>query len=394
MKKKILFVMSNLDCGGAEKALLSLLETIDYTKYEVDLFLFKHQGLFFGKLPKQVNLLNEPGPYKYFDMSIKAAVVHALKRGRPKLALGRVLAGYIFRVEQHPARREQRTWKYVSHALPKLTKQYDAAIGYLEKNPVYFAIEKVKATKKIGYVHNDYDKLGMDPAMDRSYFSQLDHLVTVSDECGKVLENRFPDMKSKVSVIHNIVSPEVIHKMAMEKIDWGKKTGFRIVSVGRLNLQKGFDMAVEACKRLVQLGYDLTWYVIGEGEERSSLEDSIKESGLEGTFNLLGLRENPYPYINQADIYVQPSRFEGKSIAIDEAKILQKPIVVTNFSTAGDQIQSGENGLIVEMNAEALSMGIKQMLDDVKLRSVFAKQLAEEKLGTESEIEKLYQLLG
>lgn len=393
MKKKLLFVMNNLDCGGAEKALLSLLETIDYSKYEVDLFLFKHQGLFFNKLPKQVNLLIEPSYYKLFDMPIKAATIHSLKRGRPILALNRILAGYIFRKETHPARREQRTWKYVSLSLPQLEKQYDAAIGYLEKNPVYFVVEKVKAIKKIGYIHNDYDKLGMDPVIDRSFFVKLDHLVTVSDECGKVLENRFIDLKAKVKVIQNIVSPEVIHKMALEKINWDKTTKFRIVSVGRLNDQKGFDMAVEACNFLIKLGYDLNWYVLGEGEERNRLERSIKQFGLEDKFILLGLQENPYPYIMQADIYVQPSRFEGKSIAIDEAKILHKPIIVTQFTTAGDQIQSSENGLIVEMNAEAIGKGIKQLLDDNELRHKFAERLANENLGTESEIEKLYQLL-
>lgn len=392
MKKKILFIMGSLTCGGAEKSLISLLETIDYSRYEVDLYLFRHSGLFLKQIPVQVNLLPEPQAYQYFDMSIKLALIKMIKLRRFGLAARRIIAGYLFRAEKIPAIREQRTWKHVSYSLPLLSKQYDVAIGYLEKNPIYFAIDKAKATKKIGVIHTEYDKLGMDPKLDRKYFDRLDHLITVSDECGRVLENRFPDLKSKVRIIHNIVSPEVIHKLAMESIGDDRKSEFRIVSTGRLIELKGFDMAIEACRRLVDSGYNLKWYVIGEGDERSKLEHSIRDKGLENIFILMGLKENPYPHIKQADIYVQPSRFEGKSIAIDEAKILHKPIVVTNFSTASDQIESGKNGLIVEMNAQALSDGIKQLLDNVQLRNQFAERLAGERLGTESEIEKLYEL--
>ncbi|MDG0791777.1 glycosyltransferase [Cohnella ginsengisoli] len=394
MKTSILFVMNKLTVGGAEKALISLLETIDYSKYDVDLFLFKHEGLFMNKLPPQVHLLPEPPLYAYFDMSIKKAIMGALKKGKPLLAIFRVLVGYLFRTDKRPAVREQRSWKYVSHALPKLTKNYHVAIGYLEKNPIYYIIDKVNAARKLGYVHNDYNKLGMDPELDKKYFAKLNFIVTVSEECGSVLKERFPQYADKVRVIQNIVSAEVIRRMAAEKAEWNENgdTAFRIVSVGRLNEQKGFDLAVEACKLLRDAGCDLKWYVIGEGEERGKLEALIKQKGLENNFILLGLRENPYPYVKEADIYVQPSRFEGKSIAIDEAKILHKPIVVTDFSTVRDQIASERNGLIVKMNAQAISEGVRRLLEDAGLRAAFASRLAEETLGTESEIKKLYQL--
>ncbi|SFB29882.1 Glycosyltransferase involved in cell wall bisynthesis [Cohnella sp. OV330] len=394
MKTSILFVMNKLTVGGAEKALISLLETIDYSKYDVDLFLFKHEGLFMNKLPPQVHVLPEPPLYSYFDMSIKKAIMGALKKGKPLLAIFRVLVGYIFRTDKRPAVREQRSWKYVSHALPKLTKNYHVAIGYLEKNPIYYIIDKVNADRKLGYVHNDYNKLGMDPELDKKYFAKLDFIITVSEECGSVLKVRFPQYEDKVRVIQNIVSAEVIQRMAAEKAEWNGNgdAAFRIVSVGRLNEQKGFDLAVEACKLLRDAGFDLKWYVIGEGEERGKLEALIKLKGLENNFILLGLRENPYPYVKEADVYVQPSRFEGKSIAIDEAKILHKPVVVTDFSTARDQIASECNGIIVKMNAQAISEGVRRLLEDAGLRAAFASRLAEEHLGTESEIKKLYRL--
>lgn len=393
MKKKLLFIMNNLNCGGAEKSLLSLLQTVDYSSYDVDLYLFKHEGIFLNKLPAQVNVLEEPPLYRYFDMSMKNAVLDCLRKGRVVLALSRILAGYIFYTEKNPARREQRVWKYLSQALSAIPVNYDAAIGYLEKNPVYFGIEKVRAAKKLGYIHNDYDKLQMDPGLDMKYFEQLDHLVTVSDKCGEVLERRFPQFKSKVEVIHNIVSPALIRQMAEESTEVFQQNSKTIVSIGRLNYQKGFEMAIQACKSLIDRGYDIKWYVIGEGEDRTKLEQQIEQEQLQNHFYLIGLKENPYPYIKEADIYVQPSRFEGKSIAIDEAKILNKPIVVTNFSTAKDQIVHMQNGIIVDMNAAALAEGIVQVMENDQLRSDLVEQLAKEDLGTESEIEKLYALI-
>lgn len=393
MKRKLLFIMNNLNCGGAEKSLLSLLQTIDYSRYDVDLYLFKHEGIFLNKLPEQVNILEKPAFYTYFDMPIKKAVIDCLKKGRFDLAVSRVFAGYIFYTEKNPARREQRVWKYLSRALPAIPNQYDAAIGYLEKNPVYFGIEKVRATKKLGYIHNDYDKLQMDPDIDAKYFKHLDHLVTVSDICGEVLEQRFPQFKSKIRVIQNIVSPSLINKMAVEHTDVFKNKCITLVSIGRLNYQKGFEMAVKSCKSLVDKGYKIKWYVIGEGEDRSKLEQLIAQHQLQDHFYLVGIKENPYPYIREADIYVQPSRFEGKSIAIDEAKILKKPIIVTNFSTAKDQITHNQNGLIVDMNAAALTEGIIRVIENDHLRISLIEKLSKESLGTESEIEKLYALI-
>jgi glycosyltransferase involved in cell wall biosynthesis len=393
MKKKILFIMNSLTCGGAEKALISLLETMDYSKYCVDLYLFKHEGLFFNKIPKEVNLLMEPYEYKYFDMPIKGAIKDCIINGRLKIALSRLNAGYIFKSEKNAAICEQRVWKYVAKSLKDLkNEQYDVAIGYLEKNPIYFCVDKVNANKKIGFIHNDYDHLGMDPDIDTNYFDKLDHIVTVSEECANVLKERFPAYRHKVEIMYNIVSPRIINKMSLDKVDMNK-IGTKIVSVGRLNYQKGFELALYACKKLVNHGYEIKWYIIGEGEERFKLEKLIEDNNLQDIFILLGIKKNPYPFVKEADIYVQPSRFEGKSIAIDEAKILHKPIVVTNFSTAKDQINNKENGLIVEMDSDSLFEGIKEVIDNQELRGKLIKNLAKERLGTEAEIEKLYSLI-
>ncbi|MFD0961406.1 glycosyltransferase [Paenibacillus chungangensis] len=392
---KLLFVMNNLHCGGAEKALVSLLQTIDYSRYEVDLLLFKHEGIFLQQLPEEVNTLRGLEGFEYFDMSLRAALMDCLAKFKFGTAISRLQAGFVFKQERNAARREQRVWKYISRTLPKLQKHYDAVIGYLEKNPVYFGIEKVSASKKIGFIHNDYEKLGMDPALDQSHFGKLDYLITVSAACGEVLERLFPQYVDKIKVMHNIISPSTVRKMSMQPTPaLPNVQGWKIVSTGRLHPQKGFDLAIAACRQLVDSGCDVHWYIIGEGQERERLEAMISQYGLQERFVLLGLQENPYPLIRMADIYVQPSRFEGKPVAVDEAKILGKPIVVTNFSTASDSIASMKNGLIVEMSEEALAGGIKKLLLNETLQQSFTKELQQEDLGTESEVEKLYELIS
>ncbi|MGG4489218.1 glycosyltransferase [Metabacillus idriensis] len=392
MKKKILFIMPNLNCGGAEKALISLLETLDFSIYDVDLYLFKHEGLFFNKIPKEVNILPEQNGFYLFDMPFKKAIKKSFENKDYKSIIARIGAGYIFKTEQNRARCEQRVWRYMSTTFNKIKKEYDIAIGYLEKNSIFFCVDKVSAKRKLGFIHNDYIQLGMDPKIDCKYFEKLDFLVTVSEQCSEVLKQNFPKYVNKIEVMQNIISESMIQKMSLENINTNTEC-INIVTIGRLTYQKGYDLAIKTCKELVEKGFNVVWKVIGEGEERLNLEKMIKENNLENSFLLIGIKENPYPYIRHADIYVQTSRFEGKSIAIDEAKILHKPIVVTNFSTVKDQILHNHNGLIVEMNFKAIAKGIEKLIIEEELRKKIILALTKENNGTEHEIEKFYKLI-
>ncbi|MEV5025990.1 glycosyltransferase [Paenibacillus sp. LPE1-1-1.1] len=397
MKKNLLFVIPSLNSGGGEKSLVNLLSQIDFDQYEVDLFLLNHEGLFMELLPKQVRVLPLPVAFQIFGKSLAESVQQFLSRGNLMLALNRIMFSVKNRSNKQTSIGEQNSWKYLASSLLPLSQTYDAAIGFLEKTSIYFCVEKVHAGKKIGWIHTDYDKLGMNPDFDIHYFKQLDHIVTVSEECSNILKRRFPMQAPKVNVIHNIVSPSVIKSMADKEHQdvYGRKEDEAVIlSVGRLNHEKGFEMAIAACKILVDRGYNIQWNIIGEGKERETLLSLIAELGLEKHFKLLGLKSNPYTYIKQSDIYVQTSKFEGKSIAIDEAKILNKPIVITRFNTAKDQINDGIDGLIVDMDAEAIASGIEKLLTDQSLSLTMVEQLSRQKLGTEEEIMKLYQLLA
>ncbi|MEK3881790.1 glycosyltransferase [Paenibacillus sp. PL2-23] len=397
MRKNLLFVMPSLSAGGGERSLINLLSHIDYEKYNVDLFLFSHRGLFYELLPQQVNVLPLPPHYVMFSNLLPVSIGSFIAEGKPVLALNRLLYAISNRSYQNVARSEQASWRYLAPSIDPIPETYDVAIGYLEKTSIYFCIDKVTAKKKIGWVHTDYDKMGMDPEYDRKYFQQLDHIVTVSDECANVLKVRFPEQTSKVQIIHNIVSPFLIREMAsLEKHDiYNRKTDeIMILSIGRLHSDKNFELAISACKELVDRGFKVQWHIIGEGEDRDKLQKQINELEINHCFHLLGLKSNPYPYLQQADIYVQTSRFEGKSIAIDEAKILNKPIVITNFSTAQDHIADGIEGIIANMTPSEVAGAIGKIIENHQLRERFREHLSTMEFGTESEINKLYQLIG
>jgi glycosyltransferase involved in cell wall biosynthesis len=392
-KKDILFIMNNLHCGGAEKSLVSLLQIIDYSKYNIDLLLFKKEGVFLDKLPKEVTVLEAPIEYSYFDMSIKSAIYQCFKKGRFDIILNRILAVSVLKTEKNPAVREQKMWKFLSPCLSVLEKKYDVAIGYLEKTPNYFCVDKTKAAKKIAWIHTNYSNMGMQPKYDIPYFKKCNTIVTISSECASDLHNRFPQFSEKIKVIQNIVSPSVIQLMAKSKIDETINFENAIISVGRLSREKGADLAIEACNILKEKNIPFTWIFIGDGSQRNELETLVANYQLQNHVLFLGTKDNPYSYIKRASIYAQTSRFEGKSIALDEAKILQKPIVITNFSTATTQITHLQNGFIADMNPEAIVNGIIEVLQNKALQEVFQTNLSKEKLGTEAEIEHFYQLL-
>lgn len=387
--------MPGLDAGGGEKSLVSLLNSIDWQLYQADLILFNPSGIFLKLLPPQINVIVLENDYATFTQPLHKSVLAFVKKGKWGLAYHRLAFTLKQRSHKNNAIAEQQSWKNLRKAIPEICQRYDAAIAFLEKTSVYFVVDCISATRKIGFIHNEYKALGLNAAFDLPYFEKLDVVATVSAQCQNVLQQVFPDQQHKVKVMHNIVSASLIEKMANAPIHINTSKPV-LLSIGRLHPQKGFDLAVEAAAILKQKNIDFIWYVIGEGAERKWLENRISDLELHQHFILLGLKENPYPYIKAAEIVVQSSRYEGKSIAIDEAKILAKPIIVTNFSTAKDQIVHNHNGIICEMDAENLALAIQNLLNDQALQAELSLHLRQEKqaLSTENEIAAFYQMLN
>ncbi len=397
MKKNILFVMESMNSGGGEKSLLSLLQLFDYEKYDVDLLLFNPSGLFFGMLPPEVNVISMGSEYELFSLPLAQSVKSFIFKGKISLAAKRILYSRVVNsVKGSSLSRDQLSWKYLRSAISAPTKKYDAAIGYLEGKPNFFIADCVDANVKIGYIHNDYRKLQLDPEFDKKVFDKIDYIATVSEECKTVLENIFENSKGKFRVIYNITSPkslEIMSNETPEEFDGicNKKV---LLTIGRISQQKGYDIAIDAAEILDKKGYDFKWFSIGKGELHGEFEQRIEEKNLQDKFIFLGERANPYPYLKNCDIYVQSSYYEGKSIAIDEAKCFAKPIVATKFTTVHDQLADGETALLAEIDAASVADKIEQLLTDENIAEKLTENLRREKHGNEEETEKFYALLG
>ncbi len=389
MKKKILFIIPTLKSGGAEKSLVTLLQLFDYDKYDVTLFLFRKEGIFLNMVPENVKIIHGGENYSLFDGDAVNAVKHFLKKGRIDLAFARVLYGLALR-KKDGFKKESALWQWLKKSVDYPKGHFDCVIGYLEGTADLLASE-IDADKKIGYMHSFLDKTDLDKKYFGNMIDSFDEFVAVSQSCKDNLEKLKPGYKN-FSVIHNIISPGVINGLASESVP-SFEGGTSILTVGRLSYEKGFDIAVDCCRLLKEKGVDFCWYHIGTGPLKESIEKTISDTDLKNEIRLLGEKPNPYPYIKMCDIYVQPSRHEGKSIAVDEAKALNKPIVVTDFPSVYDQIQHGVNGIICKTNPTALAEGVISLIDNYDLCQKLSAGLSEEKIGNEDEINKLYELI-
>lgn len=396
MKKNLLFVIPSLSPGGGEKSLVNLLNHIDYNLYNVDLYLFKKTGIFINSVPKEVKILNSSDKFSAFSKGLFYSLFYLLKNKEFELIFHRLLFSINYRRIKNKNVAEQYTWKQLSKFIDVIEQEYDVAIGYLEKSSLYYTIDKVKAHMKVGWVHTNYTNSGMKSNLDESYFNKLNSIITVSEECASSLTKEFPESKNKIRLVYNIVSPSFINflsKECIQDLNNFKNDYINIVTVSRLSYEKGIDLALKSCAILIRKGYKIKWFIVGEGPERKLLEKLIKKFDIEEYFYLLGIKENPYPYLKKADIYVQPSRYEGKSIAIDEAKILHKPIIVTNFETAKDQINDKVNGVIVPMDERGIAEGIISLIKNEVFMKQLTSNLKEETHGNEKEVNKFYEII-
>lgn len=395
MKKKLLFVIPALDLGGAEKSFVNLLNSIDYLTYDVDAFIMTRTGLFLDMVPNEVNLLPLSQDFSDFSISLPKSFMAFLKRGKFNLIYQKLAFTIFNRIHQNPVTKEQKSWKYLKHFFSVQPKEYDVAISYLEKTSGYYVIEKTNAKKKIGWIHTDLEALKIDFAIEKKYLERFDILVTVSEGLSERLSNKLPEYADKIKTVENINSKKIIDSLASKKTEIPfEDNSVNIIYVGRLAQEKGLFNALDAMEILIKKGYTVNWYLIGSGNKKNELEMAAIGKGIQNNVHFLGVQSNPYPYIKAADIFILTSFYEGKSISLEEAKILHKPIVVTNFSSAIDQIEHGKTGLIAEMNAESVAENIEKFINDSELRNQFTENLKNNVSGNETEVQKLYRLLN
>lgn len=379
--------------GGAEKSLVNLLNLIDYKKYAVDLLLFKQEGLFLTQIPKEVRLLPLTSSLRYaykIDMGMFGSL-SGFKTGMLRL-MGTVVCKMIYKEKAG----QQRWVKCYKHCLPNLEGKYDVAVGFLEGEASYYVIDKVNAKKKILWIHNDFNEIkkNEDTKIYEYYFQKADSVVSISDKCVQILKQNYPALVNKFYCLPNLTSGSLLKKMSEEfEVSEFEKNQFNVLSIGRLTRQKGYDFAIDAMKILKEKYSDIHWWIIGAGELEEQLKKQVKGNELEEYITFLGLKANPYPYIRSCDLLVQPSRWEGKSVVLDEAKILAKPILATNYSTIKDQLKDKKEGLITDISPNSIAEGIAKLREDSRLYNSIQSYLDKHEYGNEREVAQYYKLL-
>ena len=398
--KKVLFVINTLGCAGAETALIELLKSLDEKEYELSLYVLMGQGEMIDKIPENVKLLND----HYCKDSVlskqgKQAMMKTVWRSFWEN--GNVFGKFAYIVRTFSAMRrtgkfqpDKILWRVISDGSPRFKETYDLAVAYLEGGSTYYVADHVKAKKKAAFIHIDYESSGYTRGMDRNCFDKMDRIFTVSDEVKKHFLNVYPKYQDKVKVFHNIINQDEIRRKAEEETGFEDHfDGVRLLTVGRLTYQKAYDIAIDAMKLIKDRGYKVRWYILGEGSERPALEKKVKELGLEKEFLMPGAASNPFPYYKQADIYVHATRFEGKSIAIQEAQTLGCAIIASDCNGNREQIVQEKDGLLCQLNPESIAEAVISLVEDRDKRIRLGNAAKEKDIVHKGEIQLLLELM-
>ena len=399
MKQRIFVSIHYLEIGGAETSLIGLLNAIDYTRYEVDLFVYSHRGELMRWIPESVRLLPEIRKYA----QIERPLMEVLKDGYWDMVMARLWARFRFRryARRNRLREASAVFQYVFDAvtplLPSLYAwgEYDLAISFL--TPHNIVAKKVKAKKKIAWIHTDYTKVSVNVEKELPVWSRYDCIVSISPDVTRTFLSVFPSLQDKIVEIANILSPAFVRQRAMEQVDgtWMRQREgqTKLLSVGRYSYQKNFDNVPDILRRIRMKGIEACWFLIGYGGDEGLIRKKIEEAGMQEHVVLLGKQENPYPYMKACDVYVQPSRYEGNSVTVREAQMLCKPIVITDYPTANSQVKNGIDGVIVPLENEACAEGIVRFIQDKALQSSIVSYLSSHDYGNEGEVEKIERLV-
>ena len=397
--KKVLFVINTLGGAGAEKALLELLKRFPENEYEVLLYVLLAQGELIHQVPEQVKILNQ----SYSDASVlskkgkhilnRQIFKRLFMRGAIFKNLGYMLKNMAEMLKKGKLYPDKLLWRVMADSAQVIDGHYDMAVAFLEGGSTYYIHDHIRADRKVTFLHVDYSYAGYSRSLDRDCYLNFDRVFTVSDEVKKHFIKYYPQYQNKVAVFHNMLDYKKITSRAKEAGGFTDSyDGIRLLTVGRLAYQKAYDIAIDAMKIIKNSGCRARWYVLGEGSEREMLEKKIAQLGLQKDFLLLGAVENPYPYYAQADIYVHATRFEGKSIAIQEAQILGCPVIASDCNGNREQIENGIDGILCSLTPEAIADSIKELIADPRKREKYAKRAQNRNTQNNDELDLLLNM--
>lgn len=370
MKKKLIFITEALWIGGIETALINLLNRLDYDRYDVTCLILRDEQDMAARItprcrfivsdrrravsfkePYRYNriytLMEEPQNASKFRRLIWRALVLLLRAPEAKLYAS-----------------------YVKHQLGR--EHFDTAVIYSDRT-AETAVRAINADKFLMFYHHG--------AMRKEYhdtygYRKSEHIIAVSDALAQKLRAYRHRYNEKIISVNNLIDIDGVRAKSLESPEiYFPKDRFNIVSCGRLSPAKGMDLAINACSLLTKNGCtNISWWIVGGGPEESALRELIKEKNLEEYVTMLGMQSNPYPYIKQADLYVQPSRFEGHCVTVMEARILAVPILATT-NAAEEQIDDDVTGMLCSSDAQSIADHVKKLYDVPEKRNIYRAAL-------------------
>jgi glycosyltransferase involved in cell wall biosynthesis len=374
--KKILFCIIDFNIGGTEKSLINLLYFLP-KDYKITLLVLKNQGGFLSEIPDSVNIIEIENSRLINDFLQQSPMLNILQ-----LLKRRQFINFFYAIFNYLRWKLTDDFCYnfktLSSIIPKIDDCFDIAVAYAGPHDFisYVISNNVIAKKKIQWLHFDVSKIGFNIKTSKKLYNKFDEIRVVSDSVKQRLLAVLPELEKKLTIQYNVVSSPIIKQMSSEKnVFLDDFKGIRIVTVGRLTKEKGHELFIEAIRKLIDNGYSVRWYLVGDGIYKEVLLNKIDQLKLQEDVVFVGSTLNPYTYMGQCDIYLQPSYYEGHCVTILEAKILNKPIVCTRFAGAMEEVNDGVTGLVVDISSEGIYNGIKALLEDRKLSSLFTINL-------------------
>ena len=352
--RKVLIVTDSLRGGGAEKVLYDILKNIDLKKYRIDIFLIFNYGIY---------------KYKIEELGISIEGLFNERKDLINNIFYKKLKSLLIKIYR---------WIYCKYPflIKKLKrKEYDIEIAFLEGYSSVLVANRKNNSKKIGWIHIDLEKHKMiNRNLEMESYKKIDKIICVSNDSKISVENLYPELKAKIEVIYNPIPKEEILKNSLKESNIYSTEKVNLITVGRLNKQKGYDILLKTHNELLNEGLDYNLYILGEGEERKKLEQYIKDNNIERNTFLLGFKENPYPYIKEADVFISSSRYEGYSLVVAEALCLEKPVIATKCTGPVELLDNGKYGLLAEVeNVESLKENMKKLILSEKLRKKYSE---------------------
>lgn len=374
-KKDIIFVVPSLGRGGIEICFLNMLRAINIQKYNITVLNLSDNEELKERIPNGVKLISLRKDEMIYFMPLSKSLRLLIKEKNIIAFIKRIMKPIINKII-YRYNGEEILWSLFSNNISQLEGHYDIAIGYGDGRSTYYVADKIVSSKKFAWIHTDHEKAKYNNNYNRKYYFKFDKIFLVSKYLYDEFTNWEPLLKNRCSVMYNVLEPnEIKRKSNMNFENPFDSKNVNIISIGRITEEKNYKYAIKLALKLKQCSINFKWYVIGDGKDRAKLQKMIDKLSLNNIFFFLGEKENPYPYLKNADIYVQTSKYEGFSTTVTEAKLLLKPMLIPNVSGNSEQIENGKNGFIEPIETEEFFIKLKKLIEDKKIRELFYENL-------------------